>query len=458
MKPSPSPPAIAVVDLYHLSFDGMLTDGIWLNVNIGTPLQSVALLFDLGSSVIAAPPLNLTESTDTCQICPGRDVTVCQYPQCVNSTIWYNDDEDSVLPKGWTGYFDPKKGVYYYDNTNGTATWERPTTTAPCVLGYYEPESSSTVSYLSSSIDWCKTGKANTDRCPVAAGYGGPQAVGCNHGFAGDIAFDMLSIGGYSGNVSLVPITTIQSEFQTPPVAGIMGVAFEEKAFLPGNFGAYVDPKPPKDVNASFVGVESVGDAFTMFLDGAGLANEFSMCMGTPNKAGKLVLGGIDDELYSGDFQTVDMSHEDPGEYAVSVNRIEIGGKPMPGNSSDYFGALVNSGNPFFNLPNLPFINTFLSSEGVSCTVDTDCNIGIVMDGNVTLDVLNYVTCNTTANKCNPITSAWVRDDVGDTVILGYALLSHFYTHFNRAKKTIGFAKPASACSPNKLLKPYNKP
>ena len=430
MKPSPSPstsepepvlvptpepgPALAIVDLHHVSFDGMLTaDGVWVDVNIGTPAQSVALLFDLGSSVIAAPPLNLTESTDTCQICPEAGL-VCQYPQCINST--YNEN-----------------------------------TTVPCVIGYYEPERSSTLSYLSSSNFTCHTRKSDSDRCPVASGFGSvSDDAACQIGFAGDIAFDMLSMGGYSGNVSLVPITTIQSGFQDPPVAGIMGVAFARLANLPGNFNT-------DSTETSFVGVveKGKGTGFDMFLNASGLADEFSMCMGTPSQAGKLVLGGIDHELYSGDFQYVEKWQDsgNQGFYGLNVNRIEIGGKPMP-NTSEFVGSYVDSGNPYFNVPNLIEINYFLSSEGVSCSVDTDCNIGVVMDGNITLDVPDYVTCNTTSNKCNMITSDWILDD-GDAVVFGYAVLRHYVTHFERVRSLIGFAEPASACSRKELPKLY---
>jgi len=48
----------------------------------------------------------------------------------------------------------------------------------------------------------------------------------CHQGFVGDVAHDVMTIGGLSAVVPLVSITTIQSGFQEPPCAGIMGVAF----------------------------------------------------------------------------------------------------------------------------------------------------------------------------------------------------------------------------------------
>lgn len=71
-----------------------------------------------------------------------------------------------------------------------------------------------------------------------------------------------MALGGVASTVPLVSITTIQSGFQEPPVAGILGVAFDELSELEGSM-------TDDDLTTS------LPSALGTFLKGAGLCAGF---------------------------------------------------------------------------------------------------------------------------------------------------------------------------------------
>ena len=263
--------------------------------------------------------------------------------------------------------------------------------------------------------------------------YGSPDmSENCHQGYIGDVAHDTLALGGHSATVPLVSITEIQSGFQEAPCSGIMGVAFSALNDLAGSMS-----------DDDITGETDEADAFGTFLTGAGLANEFSLCMGTPSNPGTLVLGGTDSQYYTGEFQTVEI--QPGGYYGVPVTGLSLLGQSVGGvGVFSGVNSIVDSGTSSLMLPSEVY--SALSMSTASCSADTDCVLRIEMSGGVTLEAPELMICSEGACAA----SNWIQDG-GSQAIVGYAVIRNYYTHFDRAAMTIGFAAATSACADDAL-------
>ena len=161
-------------------------------------------------------------------------------------------------------------------------------------------------------------------------------------------------------------------------------------------------------------------DAFGGFLAGAGMANEFSLCMGGPGSPGLLVLGGVDSEYQVGSFQIVGI--RPGGGYAVPVAEVTVGRHRLGSLDADEqaaifasAGAIVDSGTPELVLP--ASVYGAMASSIVPCADDGDCVIGIALSGGATLAAPGIATCGA-GGTCRA--TRWVRSSGGPQAILGH--------------------------------------
>jgi hypothetical protein len=393
---------IGSADLHHFNIDGELTDGIWINVGVGSPPQAVAVLFDTGSSTLAVPPTTVSK----CQTCAALGGN-CQFPAC-GASASYSDSS--------------------------------------CVFGAYNPAKSTTSNFLSSSAASCGSGDGG-EYCPVAVAYGsGDGGSNCNQGYVGNVVNDKLQIGLLSATVSLVSITTIQSGFQEAPAAGIMGVAFSSLNSLYGNMdgsgGQTMEP-----------------DSFGTLLTTSGLANEFALCMGTATKPGHISLGGTEQAYYQGEFVTQPIVG-DGGYYGIQVDYIQVAGQSLGsmtnsaqraafGSAGSEGNIIIDSGTPELVLPQAIY-NAMTGSA--SCSQSSDCTVEITFASGVAISAEGLMTCE--SGTCQP--TNWISGGYSGT-ILGYAVLRNYYTKFDRANMMFGFAEPTSMCSSSEIPVKHNK-
>lgn len=153
---------------------------------------------DTGSSTLALAPPSVTSlyGPSSCEVCPSSFGNLpCQYPMC-GPTV--------------TNAFLTNEGVDSQANQ--------------CVLGAFDPTQSSTFAYLPTTPtpgnDFtngpyaCATANAEMTRCEACVQYGDQSGEDCGQGFAGDLATDVLSVGGLNATVSFATVTLIQEGFQ----------------------------------------------------------------------------------------------------------------------------------------------------------------------------------------------------------------------------------------------------
>jgi len=112
----------------------------------------------------------------------------------------------------------------------------------------------------------------------------------------------------------------------------------------------------------------------------------------------------------------------------------------------------VDSGTSYLGLPQSLYDGVL----NTTCSSDADCIISIdiaenstPLAKNFTLEAPEIVTCNTATSFCN-VVSNYIRPS-GNIVIIGYAVLRNYFTQFDRAGKTISFAKGTPECAVDKL-------
>mmetsp|Transcript_5057 Transcript_5057/g.15395 ORF Transcript_5057/g.15395 Transcript_5057/m.15395 type:complete len:506 (+) Transcript_5057:21-1538(+) len=179
--------AVAQVDVpfVNLSPDTGAGEGVYVDVQIGTPPQAVTVLFDSGSSTLGV----------------ASDSTSGAFAECTSAT---------------------------YPNN--------------CGVGSYNPSESSTANYVSPTSSTCNTPTDvdGTRRCGFAVEYGS----GCC-GMEGALLRDTLRIGSLSTTVTVGAISQVQDGFQEPPANGIMGVSSSKANCNKASFSAWQQYSSP---------------------------------------------------------------------------------------------------------------------------------------------------------------------------------------------------------------------
>eukprot|EP00041_Stephanoeca_diplocostata_P017271 m.344616 g.344616 ORF g.344616 m.344616 type:complete len:475 (+) comp20645_c0_seq22:3514-4938(+) len=356
------------VPLMHLALDDGDGLGVYVNIGVGTPPQTVSVLLDSGSSTLGVA---------------GPSTGGGAYPLCT-STGGYDD---------------------------GT-----------CVVGQYDPTSSSSAQALKGSTSPCKTPVDGDDFCGFAVEYGS----GCC-GMEGHLYNEVLTIGSLKATVSVGSITEVQEGFQEPPANGIMGVSANAGNCNTADFAAWESGSNERTC---------VPDAMATLLLNNGLDDFFGMCLGNPNVPGVLSLGGPNPNFYTGDIAYTSIT---PGTdyYSVNLQGVGINGNIM----SSQVGQgpnIVDTGTAICQL-NGPAYDA-LESANTKCSSDSDCMVTWSIEG---ICVNSYGLMQCQSGTCVIDTNELSRGE--EMTIIGYSAIKYFYMVFDRTAMRVGFASRVGA-------------
>eukprot|EP00051_Salpingoeca_urceolata_P021612 m.341079 g.341079 ORF g.341079 m.341079 type:complete len:498 (-) comp19830_c0_seq9:54-1547(-) len=391
--------APVTVNLYSTTAHG----GLYLQVQVGTPARAVVVSLNFERAAMLVP-----SATPTC-LSSGATGT-CPYPTCSAAS----------------------------STTVTEATLLRPP--QGCAIGSYAASTSSSVTYFPAAVRYCGSvvKYSGVDRCGLAVQFPvtpGSPAVGAE----GYIVEDLVAIGSLAAKVPFDSVQALTTGVEMPPAAGVFGVGLSQRycgqAKLTPGAG---DPS----------GTTCIPDALTQMLrHTAGtsnpLTNAFGVCLGSSTRPGKLVLGGNGDHHYYtgalGFAPIKDLSTT----YEISLQDLAIDGASVNVTSDVYTSGktYVNPGVTTLSL--LPALYNALLATHVPCEVDLQCTINLALDG-VALQAPDIAMCKN--QRCVVNTAHVVSDPTANYI--GAPVLSHYYTHFDRDNRRVGFGLASTACNP----------
>lgn len=191
--------------------------------------------------------------------------------------------------------------------------------------------------------------------------------------------------------------------------------------------------------------------------DGALDANVFAFYLGSGGAAGELVLGGVDESHYTGEFNYLPVQDVIPGKsgyWKVTMDDVQINGQSVISTKN----GIVDSGTSLLAVPKgdiaaiaqmlgastlLP-IPPFNSEYTIDCDSDAP-SIDVMLGGQTyTLEKEDYVIAD--SGQCLfGMTGIDIPAPAGPLMILGDVFMRAHYVKFDLDNKRLGFAKIAKS-------------
>jgi hypothetical protein len=263
-----------------------------------------------------------------------------------------------------------------------------------CVIGSYDPNTSST---------------AVVTRENSLTRYGD-----ANDGVDFYYSFDEIDIREHSTNISINVAQTFLGDFQEAPANGIFGVGFGTNC--------------PNDKCA-----------MTTILEGLGLPDIFSVCVGEGTTPGILTLGGIQSNyIEGGDIVAYTDFTTEGGHYNVVFTSLSINAVSFDFSSTP---TIIDTGTPFLGLTTAAYL--LLENSNETCV--SECVLVFSFAGAL-VTTTGLMDC--ISNICT-MNSTKIRNTNGHSII-GAVVLKNMYVEYNRVNNQIRFGKRNSVpCTAN---------
>ena len=233
-------------------------------------------------------------------------------------------------------------------------------------------------------------------------------------------------------------------------VVTVAGISVQDMAFIQ----AWDIQDPTYWMSVGLIGMafpESASPNTDTFLELAQQQNKLedpSFSWYTAGNNSMLVLGGVDPNYYTGQFQYFSLNPEE-GRWWFDVDMITIGSQDFPHPHGEQFKAAVDTGTSTLRLPDFVY-HSFLDIAGL--------NASLVYPQYYLDEVLPNITLTIGYETLNIPPSVYMYADrhmegynyiglrsTGDwknLIILGDMFLRSVYTHFDYGNKRVGFATP----------------
>lgn len=311
-----------------------------------------------------------------------------------------NEDLTNALPQGSAAYYGtitlgtpPQRFDFDFD-TGSSNFWVVSSTCSNCGMNGYDHSRSTTYT-------------ANGESFSISYGLGD---------VSGFLSSDSIVIAGVRvPNVTFGEVNDMEVKPINPPIAGLVGVAFQSLA---------VD------------GVTPLFDQ--MYNSGIIPTNSFAMYLSVDdsgNRQGMMTIGGVDSYLYTGPFYYTPIVSDTY--YVINLGGISVGGQPVVNSDT----AIVDSGTSCLIGP-ANDINNILNNINIG----SDCT-GLNSAPNITVTVAgqqwNLTPSDYTlqiSGQCQLCISSADLSGMPFNWILGDSFMHGVYTNFDKTNNRVGFA------------------